>query len=219
MIEERIRLLCEGAKEKLPVRRITRKTGEPYLDRYYLLGRVPKYFPQEIKPVFGFLPFTVFLHHFLASDEESAHHNHPWDVSRSLILAGSYIEERLVMDDNGNRNIHWNHLKPGNVNVIRSEDFHRVDLSTPDVWTLFMTGTKSQTWGFVEPADGIFQHWKGFVARGRVKPNDPIHVPLLEADLRLPKEEFDKKFPSFAKKPDRDRDGDFDSSYLDHTYG
>lgn len=203
LFEETIKHLIDTAFSKniedLPLRQITRKNGQPYLDRYYLFGAEPKYFPVPVKPIMGFLPFTVFLHHFRASDEEKACHNHPWDESRSLILVGGYHEERLVTNPDGSLTRHFKQFWPGDINTIRSSDFHRVDLITPDVWTLFVTGKKSSTWGFKDPLTGVFEHWKTFVERGRRVPNLILKV-LHKNDLKTLREDLSPELLASANE-------------------
>ena len=35
-------------------------------------------------------------------------------------------------------------------NIIKANTFHRVELLTPEVWTLFIHGPRVQPWGFVK---------------------------------------------------------------------
>lgn len=100
--------------------------GNPYLERWHLfrIGKLPR----------------VYLHHFLASDDDRALHNHPWWFI-SILLRGSYIE----------------HTRSGSIRrragsvVYRglSHD-HRISLipGEPSVWTLFITGPEVRNWGF-----------------------------------------------------------------------
>lgn len=131
---------------------IRREHGRPYLTRYCLLGGSP--FTTE----HPFLPFNLFLHCFHDSDEETPH-NHPWGWARSLILAGSYREHRLI------KGLIWLHqtFKPWDINHIDASTFHYVTLQTPQVWTLFLCGKKVQGWGFSD--HGTFVPAGEFIAR------------------------------------------------------
>lgn len=57
--------------------------GVPYLTRCYLLGKDWKW-------------GNVYLHHFHSSDQGDELHSHPWSWGLSLVLAGGYVEERVV---------------------------------------------------------------------------------------------------------------------------
>lgn len=187
MIESLIVRMCLWVAKRCQLRSITRDDESPYLDRYYLFGSVPKYFPEEIKPRLSWLPWTFFLHHFRDSDRDVELHNHPWSRSVSFVLAGGYVEERM-------RNLgetfyrHPKHgtatftsfeitqrvVKPLRINVIKSDDFHRVTLMNGrDAWTLFVTGHKAQTWVFWSPITGEYVPWREHLARRKEK-NAPV---------------------------------------------
>jgi hypothetical protein len=96
---------------------------------------------------------SVFLHRFLRSDEDREFHDHMWS-GRSVILDGAYREEKThVVTNNGIRYrtpIEVHTYDRWSMNTIRTGDFHRVDLLTPEVWTLFIVGPKVQDdWGFL----------------------------------------------------------------------
>lgn len=99
----------------------------------------------------------AFLHRFVSSDVRELH-CHPWAWARTFILAGSYSEDRassLSVDFVAKRatldGSTWRTevFRPGDTNVIYGSTFHRVDLLTPEVWTLFVHGPRVQDWGFV----------------------------------------------------------------------
>jgi hypothetical protein len=54
----------------------------------------------------------------------------------------------------------------GDVNVLTSETFHRVDLIDGEAWSLFVTGPKFSSWGFWE-TDGVYTPWRQFIDRVR----------------------------------------------------
>lgn len=139
----------------LPVREIKGAAGEPYSERYYV----------------GTLAGVCFyLHRFVASDPDRGLHDHPWRLSVSLILSGSYREVR--------RGVGVRHRKPGRLNIIRGHDFHRVLLAPgAEAWTLFAHGKRVKQWGFLQggkyipfTADGDdnpYRDWWLHAPRGR----------------------------------------------------
>ncbi len=160
-----VRKVCVVVARHLPKRVIHRDEGDEYLERYYVCGRSPPYpniYSRWPHTILGFLP-TVYLHRFVRSDEDRELHNHPW-AAISLILAGGYREERRVGDGVTSRI--W---KPGQINHIGANDFHRVDLLEKDAWTLFITGEKAQSWGFWSRDTDEFVHWREHMARAAAK--------------------------------------------------
>ncbi|MBI3545973.1 MAG: DUF550 domain-containing protein [Gammaproteobacteria bacterium] len=111
---------------RLPARAINGDNGEPYLERYFLCR---------------FLGLQAYIHRFVASDPDRGLHDHPWDWSVSLVLAGGYREIRSADFARS--------LRPGRLNIIRGTDFHRIVL-TPgsEAWTLFIHGPRTKGWGF-----------------------------------------------------------------------
>ena len=140
--------LMRGLDARL-IRRGDDKTGIPYLWRAYLGER-----KDLTKSIAG-----GFLHRFVSSDEQEWH-CHPWEWSYAFIIKGAYREQRVrataidtdlktasaVLDGNS---LETAEFHPGDTNLILVETFHRVDLLTPEVWTLFVHGPRVQDWGFV----------------------------------------------------------------------
>lgn len=140
----------------------------PYLSRYYLRGR-PR-MPDGSEP---FEPgggtkegaidppgWGLYLHRFHRGDLDRELHNHPWRWSLSLILAGGYLEERRQGD-----RIVRRRLRPGAINWIGQDDFHRVDLTDGECWSLFVAGPKVSGWGFWDRSSGEIIPWRTFVRR------------------------------------------------------
>ncbi len=142
----------EAIVEKLPSRTIS-TNGSPYLTRWYLWPDGPR----DVEDEGGDLPFALFLHKFHRGDADREQHNHPWNLSVAIVLAGGYREER------GDA-VHTH--RPGSVNVIRGNDFHRVDLLNPAAgsWSLFVAGRKTRGWGFRDKETGAFIPWKDYLA-------------------------------------------------------
>lgn len=141
-----IQRLLRRLSSRLPYRMI--HGGDPndvYLERFYLFGHSPKYFDVPVRAFLGFLPFTVFLHHFKRSDADIELHNHPWKSAIAFILTGGYDEIRVDPDHApGVLPIPTviRRILPGHFNLIRVTDHHRVILLDPQkgCWTIFITG-------------------------------------------------------------------------------
>lgn len=149
-----------------------RGEGEtPYLTRYFLTKNS---YSTEGMGFAGRKPprWGLYLHHFTRSDDAGELHNHPWQWSVSLILKGSYSEERRkdfarcpfkslhgCLCSVVRRHFYY----PGSLNVITANDFHRVDLVTEDVWTLFLVGPVVQSWGFWSRGTLRFTPWRKFL--------------------------------------------------------
>ena len=108
----------------------------PYLERYHVM-RLP----------FG---YQVYLHRFVASDPGRGLHNHPWRHAISLVLCGAYQETRMRNACADNRlQTRW--LRPGRLNLISGEVFHRVNLPAGvECWSLFVHAPKAKSWGFIQ---------------------------------------------------------------------
>lgn len=120
----------------LPCRLIS-DDGTPYLERYYL-GTL--------------LGWRFYLHRFVGSDPARGLHDHPWRRAVSLILSGSYWEERRQ----DVRLVRWFNRLTGDtfhrvvlrrqVSVDLDGELHERDLP---VWTLFAhTVGDVKVWGF-----------------------------------------------------------------------
>jgi hypothetical protein len=144
---EEVRRALATFANKLDSRLITRDDGKPYLWRGYLLG------DDRDDQVNGF------LHRFVSSDSDGFLHCHPWASSISSILEGEYVETSALGDVMGDGKVVLGEPKtvryrPGMLNHIRPNTFHRVQLLTPEVWTLFIHGPRVQPWGFVK--EGVY---------------------------------------------------------------
>lgn len=127
----------------IPVARTEGGPLKPYLERYKLFD-----LPGDRR---------VYLHRFVSSDPERGYHNHPWD-SVSFPLVGSYLE-RIFHPSEEKTQV----VGAGTYNTITQEKFHRVELLTPDAWTLFFRSGTSNGWGFIfrdkTPGNNIWQSW------------------------------------------------------------
>jgi len=91
---------------------------------------------------------NVRVHHWHSGDDQRAPHDHPWP-NASVLLAGELIEH----DERGVHELH-----PGDIVTRRADEPHRIELVSPDAWTLFFTGPVERRWGFHTP-DG-WVHWR-----------------------------------------------------------
>lgn len=147
--------LCEKLASKLEKRVIYRRDGLPYLERYYILhGSDVSWLP------------GIYLHKFVSSDEDPELHNHPWKNSLSLILSGGYTEEQRV---GGVDSIitEYNLFGPGSFNLVRGNDFHRIELDENPTWSLFFSGNRQQDWGFWDKETGEYLQWEEHIKRKR----------------------------------------------------
>lgn len=149
------------AVRNLALRNITKEHEKEYLQRYYIKRHHKK--RGRWLPDVGY-----YVHCFLANDEQILH-NHPFKWSVSLILSSGYIEYRLI----GSRKDAENNpgpvrcrrrvLKPFRLNLIRANDFHRIDLRQGRAWTLFIAGPVVQSWGFINMSTGRYYPSEDYV--------------------------------------------------------
>ena len=172
-----MRLLLQRIVAKLDPPRVIydRAGGSPYLSRWYAFGAPVA---NDGKPVFGRDgnprddvtwndrkgPIAVYIHRFHRGDDDSDLHSHPWSVSLSLILAGGYFEERRVR---GTDHVVRRRVRPWSFNLIRGDDYHRVDLIEEDAWSIFFAGPRVSAWNFWDRHTGETVYWRTFIARKR----------------------------------------------------
>lgn len=148
-----IRKLLYKLTASLPCR-IIDIDGKPYLERYGM----PEALRKALKQWFG---ITIYLHRFVSGDSERHVHDHPWNRSIALVLAGTYIEERVTGFDpetgwqSIQRNIRW-------FNKINGLDFHRIVKPKPQTWTLFIHTKRIKGWGFLHSMDNTVTYHQPF---------------------------------------------------------
>lgn len=84
--------------------------------------------------------FSIRVHHFYASDDERAFHDHPWWFV-TLVLKGGYTDVSPAGED---------HLGRGAVRFRPALHQHTVRVDPGGVWTIILTGRNMRTWGFWE---------------------------------------------------------------------
>ena len=139
----------------------------PYLSRWYLYGSRPGV--ERTGPV------AVFLHRFHRGDDDMELHSHPWAWSLAIILAGGYKEERRIHAF-GRSWVTLRTWRPGDINFIRGEDYHRVDLLEDDSWSLFIAGPHAGDWYFWNRHTDETTFWKTFIARKRGERVDEVRL-------------------------------------------
>ena len=146
----------------------------PYLSRYYLF-RGPKSkdgshpFDEFGRPKSNIVRtegWSLVIHNFHQSDSTTKLHNHGWTWGLSFVLSGGYTEEKLVGDKVIRRTI-----KPFSFNVIRPNDFHRVDLIEKDAWTLFFRGPRLNEWFYKDRLTHEIVKWNQHVKLADAKAN------------------------------------------------
>ncbi len=101
--------------------------------------------------------FNAYLHRFGASDDDRAVHDHPaWNIS--IILSGRYREH---FHDGTSRV-----RRPGQVIFRGAKTLHRLELLTPTVTTIWISGPKRRVWGFLTPSHGWipYYRWEAYLA-------------------------------------------------------
>jgi hypothetical protein len=126
-----------------PTRIIENLTGAPYLYRWELRGNHPT--------------FDIYLHQFLASDDNRALHDHP-AASIAIVLCGEYTEWFQANK--------YKIRREGEIMVRRATTAHRIEIDEgePRPVTVFLRGPKLREWGF-HCASG-WRHHSDFRVRG-----------------------------------------------------
>lgn len=146
-----------------------REGRTPYLSRWYLLWHRSDQDPVlpdqhiERKSDTPAPAFNLFLHRFHRSDDDGALHSHPWAWAISLVLAGGYSEERRV----GFNNVIRRTMRPGMLNFLSHDSYHRVDLIEDDAWSLFLVGPQRGTWYFWDRDRNARCPWRDFILARR----------------------------------------------------
>jgi hypothetical protein len=141
MIDLATRLLKVAASR--PPDFIIGGVDDPYLKRWWIIPR------NRV--------FNIYLHQFLRSDEDRAHHDHPW-TNLSIVLRGEYTEHSIKAGGVIIRTVR----KAGAIKLRRAVAAHRIELHAGECWTLFITGPVVRLWGFHCPAG--WRRWQDFVA-------------------------------------------------------
>jgi hypothetical protein len=120
-------------------------TSDPYLLRWWTIPRN--------------VVFNVYAHCFMRSDDDRAHHDHPWLFNMSIILRGECTEHTITAGGALVRTV----LRAGDWKFRWGKAPHRIELHDGPCWTLFITGPRVREWGFYCMERGWI-HWKRFTA-------------------------------------------------------
>jgi hypothetical protein len=91
---------------------------------------------------------AIRVHHILRSDRDRHFHDHPWPYV-SVILQGGYLERYPVFDPSGLSMKEASRVCACGQALYRpAKSWHRLHVPLSS-WTLFITGKKCQTWGFL----------------------------------------------------------------------
>ena len=122
---------------------------ETYMGRWWLLN---PYASGTYEATWPWFPWSIRIHHIKRPDMDRDLHDHPWSA-RTIILHGWYVEERLFTERT---------LIRGQTSLIKHNHFHRIDRVSPGgVFTLFITGKKVNSWGFL--VNGVKVPWREYV--------------------------------------------------------
>lgn len=129
------------------------RDGQPYLDRWFIIPRNPL--------------FNIYLHRFVDSDIDDAHHDHPWWSWSFMLSAYGGWEFYNHFHDayQDTEKVQVRSLHQGDI-IFRSAKFaHRIKLeSKRPIVTLFITGPRFRKWGFLCPEG--WKHWKKYQKDG-----------------------------------------------------
>jgi hypothetical protein len=143
-----------------------------YIGRFDEMPEPPKMFLKRWFLIPKNPILNVYLHHFVADDEDRALHDHPW-FNMSLLLAGQYIEHTIASGG-----VHKRHVyRAGDLKFRAPWSAHRVELTKGPLhhsqdwdewrclvrnpalklttWSLFITGWRMHHWGFHCPGEWV----------------------------------------------------------------
>lgn len=161
--------------QRTPYTHITSADGASvYMGRWWLFNPYGRGPDGEATPArIPWLP-SVRIHHICRADQDRDLHDHPWNA-RTIILRGWYREERFFSTLTGRDWQHINHhlIRDGSTLFTLGRtrgytgrllfgQYHRIsEVSDGGVWTLFITGRKRGTWGFL--VDGKKVPWRTYL--------------------------------------------------------
>lgn len=119
---------------------LDRRTGAPYMHRYYLF----------LKDRYKF-PFNFVLHKIVKSDDP-IFHDHPWNYT-TIILKGGYWEH-TPMYSKGRIVDQCVWRGPGSIIRRNAIDYHWLELDNEKpATTIFIMGRQEREWGFLVTED------------------------------------------------------------------
>ena len=97
--------------------------------------------PYMVRWVLTFFGFSIRIHHWLASDDQRHHHDHPWWFV-TWVLKGTYTD---ICADRRDM------LTAGSIRFRSALHRHTVLVPSTGCWTLLVTGRSVRHWGFYLP--------------------------------------------------------------------
>lgn len=147
---------------RTPYWHIAGEDGSVYMERYWLFNPYPTGNDGAGRRWGDWMP-SIRIHRIMREDRDSHLHDHPWNA-RTFILRGWYQEERQRRHC-GMSNWTATYLvmrEPGDTARLNFGEYHRIQAVSPGgVWTLFITGRKRGTWGFL--VDGTKAPWRAYL--------------------------------------------------------
>lgn len=143
--------------QRTPYFHITSDDGaDVYMYRWWLFNPYPHGSDGARRRWGDWLP-SIRIHRIMREDRDRHLHDHPWNA-RTFILRGWYIEERP--------HLFWRTCfitrTAGDTAALGFGQYHRInEVSEGGVWTLFVTGRKRGTWGFL--VDGVKVPWRKYL--------------------------------------------------------
>lgn len=128
-----------------------------YMGRWWLLN---PYSEEDNRARYPWFPWSVRVHHILRADLARHPHDHPWNA-RTIVLSGWYEELRLIRSASGDYSVPFLR-QAGATARLDFEGYHHISKVSPGgVFTLFITGPKQGTWGFL--VDGVKVPWRKYL--------------------------------------------------------
>lgn len=139
-----------------------------YMGRFWLFN---PYAHGTYERKYLWCPWSIRIHHILKEDSDRDLHDHPWNA-RTIILWGSYTEQRLIDRDDPVLDqlvvpdraqvTEYIDRNPGDTATLNFGEYHRIDSVSPGgVFTLFISGPKMGSWGFL--VDGVKVPWRKYL--------------------------------------------------------
>lgn len=142
----------------LDLRRIG-KIGDDYMLRRRLHG----FMPGDGDRAYS---MNSYVHRILRADEDPLPHSHPWEWAVSLVLRGGYVEQRPARYGG----TAFYSRVAGTVHEFDGETFHKITDVIGDCWTLFVTGPKIASWGFLDEQRGVIP-WRERLRERGIRPD------------------------------------------------
>lgn len=146
--------------QRTPYFHITSDDGtDVYMYRWWLFNPYQRHNEGAGRRWGDWLP-SIRIHRIMREDRDRNLHDHPWNA-RTFILRGWYKEEREEHDCLRCNTHVWTRTA-GDTARLRFGEFHRInEVSDGGVWTLFVTGRKRGTWGFL--VNGVKVKWREYL--------------------------------------------------------